>query len=254
MEHRPYFIADQKEQITPEAFADSIKTLEQDYNKDNLYALQNLLDSHDVDRIASQIVNPDRWYDHQASAKDNKNYNERKPDKTEIMKQKLAVAIQMTMPGAPMVYYGDEAGMWGGDDPDCRKPMVWKGLKYETESADPLGRKRPADPVKFNSDLFNWYKKLIHLRDYNKALSLGDLKFFSIDNKNKILGYSRTLDGKTFYVIINNNSVSKELNLDLSKEPIKGNKLNDKLSRMVIKASDNRYKFKLPAYGVVILN
>jgi cyclomaltodextrinase / maltogenic alpha-amylase / neopullulanase len=247
------FIADQKEQISPEAFAHSIQVLEKNYNINNLYALQNLLDSHDVDRIASQIVNPDRWYDHFASAKDNKYYDERKPNKIEILRQKLAVAIQMTMPGAPMVYYGDEAGMWGGDDPDCRKPMIWKGVKYETESVDPLGRPRPADPVKFKSDLFNWYKRLIHLRDNNKALSLGDLNFFLLDNKNDILGYSRTLEGKTFYVIMNNKNKVAELNLDLTKYSIQEKELTDLLSGKKIKVINDGCKLHLPEYGVVVL-
>ena len=247
------FIADQKYQITPEAFADGISALAKDYDKDNLYALQNLLDSHDVDRIASQIVNPDRWYDHAASAKDNKNYDERKPNKTEIMKQKLAVAIQMTMPGAPMIYYGDEAGMWGGDDPDCRKPMVWKGMNYENESVDPLGREKPSDPVKFNADIFNWYKKLISLREDNKALSLGDLNFFLIDNPNKILGYSRTLTDKTFYIIVNNKSESADLNIDLSKDSIRQKQLTDLISGKKINISNNKYKLTIPGYGVAIL-
>ncbi|MGA8264865.1 MAG: glycoside hydrolase family 13 protein [Ignavibacteriaceae bacterium] len=246
------FIADQKEQISPEVFADSISVLAKDYNKDNLYALQNLLDSHDVDRIASQIVNPDRWYDHQASAKDNKKYDERKPNETEKMKQQLAVAIQMTMPGAPMVYYGDETGMWGGDDPDCRKPMVWKGLNYETESVDPLGRQRPADPVKFDIVLFNCYKKLISIRENYRALSVGDLNFFLIDNPNKILGYNRTLNGKAFYIIINNKSANADLSFDLSKGSIQG-QLKDMLSGKIIKGSHNKYKLQLPGYGVAIL-
>ncbi|MEJ2614858.1 MAG: glycoside hydrolase family 13 protein [Ignavibacteriaceae bacterium] len=61
------FIIDIKDQISPEAFSDSIHALIHEYPEDNLYALQNLMDSHDVDRIASQIVNPDRWYDHYAN-------------------------------------------------------------------------------------------------------------------------------------------------------------------------------------------
>ena len=247
------FIADHKDQITPEAFADSISVLAKNYDKDNLYALQNLLDSHDVDRIASQIVNPDRWYDHAASAKDNKNYDERKPNKVEIMKQKLAVAIQMTMPGAPMIYYGDEAGMWGGDDPDCRKPMIWERMTYENESVDPLGRKRPSDSVKFNTVLFNWYKKLISIRENNKALSLGNLNFFLIDNPNKILGYKRTLNGKIFYVIINNKSEKADLDFDLNKDSIQQKRLTDLISGKKINISYNKYKLTLPGYGVAIL-
>ena len=131
--------------------------------------------------------------------------------------------------------------------------MVWKGLKYETESVDPLGRPRLADPVKFDSDLFNWYKKLIHLRDNNKVLSPGDLKFFLIDNTNKILGYSRTLDGKTFFIVINNKSESSDLNLDLSKYSMQGKELTDILTNKKIKAKDNIYKLQLPKYGAAIL-
>ncbi len=38
------------------------------------------------------------------------------------------VIFQMTYLGAPVIYYGDEAGMWGANDPDSRKPMVWDDL------------------------------------------------------------------------------------------------------------------------------
>ena len=34
----------------------------------------------------------------------------------------------MTYRGAPMIYYGDEVGMWGADDPHDRKPMIWDNL------------------------------------------------------------------------------------------------------------------------------
>ena len=159
----------------------------------------------------------------------------------------------MTVPGAPMIYYGDEAGMWGGDDPDCRKPMIWKGIKYENESVDPLGRPRPSDPVKFNSDLFNWYKKLISLRESKKALSLGDLHFFLIDNPDKVLGYSRTLTDKTFYIIVNNKSESADLNINLSKESIQQKQLTDLISGKKINISSNKYKLTIPGYGVAIL-
>jgi cyclomaltodextrinase len=205
------FVADVKNQISATAFCDSIKALQLEYPKENFYALQNLVDSHDVDRIGSQIVNPDRWYDHNAAPAQNKNYLVRKPDKKELLKQKLIAAIQMTMPGAPMIYYGDEAGMWGGDDPDCRKPMVWPGLNYETETADPLGRKREPEKVVFNQDMFNWYRKLISIRKSNNALSDGDLEFTYADDKNNLLGYKRTLNNETIYVFINNNSGAKTI-------------------------------------------
>ena len=52
----------------------------------------------------------------------------------------MIVLLQMTYLGAPMVYYGDEAGMWGGDDPCDRWPMVWEDMTYEPQASDPLKR------------------------------------------------------------------------------------------------------------------
>ena len=49
------------------------------------------------------------------------------------------IIFQMTYVGAPTVYYGDEVGMWGANDPDCRKPMVWDDLEYADEVFDPDG-------------------------------------------------------------------------------------------------------------------
>ncbi len=187
------FVIDVEKQISVQEFADSIQAIHRDYPKENLYVLQNLMDSHDVDRLASQIVNPDRWYDHEAHPGQNEAYNIRKPNETERKKQRLIVAMQMTMPGAPMIYYGDEAGMWGGDDPDCRKPMVWPELEYETETAHPLGKSRPADEVYFDEDLFDWYRKLIGIRKSNPSLSLGEIEFFLLDEKTKFLDIAAVL-------------------------------------------------------------
>ncbi len=114
------------------------------------------------------------------------------------------------MPGAPMIYYGDEAGMWGGDDPDCRKPMVWADKVYETETTHPYGKKRPADDVQFNSDLFNWYKKLIEIRMNNEVLRLGSLNFIQ-SGDDDILIYRRTLDENSIVVLVNNSDKIKEI-------------------------------------------
>jgi glycosidase len=101
--------------------------------------------------------------------------------------------------------------MWGGDDPDCRKPMVWPELKYEDETTHPFGFKRSADKVEFDSTLFNWYKKLISIRKNNNELSKGNLEFFIVDNENKLLGYKRTVEEKTSIVLINNNNRKKNI-------------------------------------------
>ena len=60
----------------------------------------------------------------------------------EIALQKFFVIFQMTYLGAPMIYYGDEVGMWGANDPDCRKPMLWDDIDYEPETTRPDGSRR----------------------------------------------------------------------------------------------------------------
>ena len=159
----------------------------------------------------------------------------------------------MTMPGAPMIYYGDEVGMWGGDDPDCRKPMVWQNLKYDPETTDPLGRPRSIDSIKFNYKMFDWYKKLISIRNENKALSLGDLNFFLINNDKKIIGYSRSLDSTTIFVLVNNKNKNEELTLDLNKFENHIKNLINLLNEHSMKGENNNYKVELGPYGIAIL-
>jgi cyclomaltodextrinase / maltogenic alpha-amylase / neopullulanase len=137
-------------------------------------AMQNLVDSRDTDPLASMIVNSDLAvyqnplqpiYDTANSARSNSRYKIRKPNNRERAIQRMVVLFQMTYPGAPMIYYGDEAGMWGGDDPDCRLPMVWADMKFDPQSRDPRGAPRKqSDDVGFNAGLFAFYKRAIALR------------------------------------------------------------------------------------------
>ena len=247
------FVADRKDQISAKAFADSITALQKEYHPDNLYVLQNLLDSHDVDRIGSQLMNPDRWYDHYANPGQNKKYEVRKPTNVEIAKQKLIAGIQMTMPGAPMIYYGDEAGMWGGDDPDCRKPMVWPDKKYDIEVSDPLGRKREPDSVNFNTDLYHWYKSLIGIRRQHKALSRGDLNFFLLNDKERVVAYSRTLGDETIIIVVNNSNDKKSVVTTIPAAAGDKNTFVNLLDGKKIKCENNKYTIDLKPYEVVIL-
>ncbi len=204
-----HFIMRKDSSITSQGFIDSLNNIYNDYDKENLYVCMNLMDSHDVDRLASQILNPDNWYDHYANPAQDKNYNVEAPGETAIEKQKLIIGLQMSLPGAPMIYYGDEAGMWGGDDPDCRKPMVWPDLTYDDETNHPFGKPRHPDEVKFNDNLFTWYKNLISIRKNNTTLSLGDVKFKPITDK--ILLITRSYNDNTIYIIVNNSGENYSL-------------------------------------------
>jgi glycosidase len=120
-----------------------------------------------------------------------------------LEKQKLIAAFQLLYLGSPMIYYGDESGMWGSNDPDCRKPMVWANQKYNAETFNPNQSKHEADNVEFNADLFNWYKKFIGLRNQYKAIQLGSYSTIEINDAEKTYAFSRKLGSEEVIVIIN---------------------------------------------------
>ena len=247
------WVIDVKNKISVQAFVDSLNSYMNDYPSENVYVLQNLMDSHDVDRLGSQIVNPDNWYDHKSNPGQNPDYNVRKPNNEELVIQKFIIGIQMTLPGAPMIYYGDECGMWGGDDPDCRKPMVWQDLVYEPEGSHPFNKPRPKDEVIFNQDLFDWYKKMISLRNENPVLSLGDLNFFLIDNENEILGYQRALDDDKIIIILNNKNESAEYELKLNKSLLDVENFEDLIDGSDYTNSNGIINLSLHPYQIMIL-
>lgn len=247
------FVIDQQSQISGPAFVDSLRAIYRDYRWENVLACQNLMDSHDVDRLASQIINPDHWYDHDANPSQNPDYDVRKPSPEEFQKLKLIVALQMTLPGAPMIYYGDEAGMWGGDDPDCRKPMVWPELQYDPEVSHPLGKERPKDAVTFDRELFEWYRKLVSIRKENRALSTGDTNFFFVDDSNKVLGFARELPEEKVYIIVNNQKVRKSARIELQDYPSQNRFLRDLIDNAEFAVQNNQLEVPLGPYEVKIL-
>ena len=89
----------------------------------------NLLGSHDTPRILTHLGE-------------------------DIPRLRLAATLLFTYPGVPCIYYGDEIGMVGADDPDNRRCMNW-------------------DQSTWNTDLRAYFKQLIHLRRSSPALSHG---------------------------------------------------------------------------------
>jgi cyclomaltodextrinase len=156
-------------------------------------ANQNLFDSHDTDRMASMFVNPDLPFDGANRIQDNgPHYNPAKPNAEQRQRMLQEVAWQMTFVGAPMIYYGDENGMWSPDDPSDRQPMVWKDLQpYD-------------DPeVKFDQEKFEWYRRLIAVRKHFPALQTGFFRPVRIDDAHGIYVFSRDLGSQHVYVVLN---------------------------------------------------
>jgi cyclomaltodextrinase len=212
-----YFI-DKQKKISATQFIDKLKDLESTIPAPTNHVLLNLMDSHDTDRLASHIVNPDLFYDKMISVPDNPQYNVRKPHADEIQIQKLIALFQFTFSGTPMIYYGTEAGMWGADDPDDRKPMVWPEYTYENESSHPFNQPRPSDTVYFDQDLFSYYQKLILIRRQHEVLRRGNWNLYLADDKLDLLVLERNFNSQTYFIIINNSLQSRPVSIDLESD------------------------------------
>ena len=102
---------------------------------------------------------------------DDENYRIDRPDDETWDILKMLLIHQYTYIGCPHIWYGDEVGMWGADDPDCRKPMLWEDVNYEPETFRFDGKRGEGYSVKRNEDLFAFYQKLIHLSFHRLQLN-----------------------------------------------------------------------------------
>lgn len=240
-----YLVAEQK-RISRDAFIDSLKKIDHTYPAKNLHVLQNLLTSHDTERLGSLIENPDRNYDRDAN-EGNPAFNPGKPSGRTIQKQKLITIFQMVYRGAPMIYYGDEVGMWGADDPHCRKPMVWDDLKYDDEviseeSGFPAGI--GTYPVGVDHDLLQFYQQAIALRNSHQTLKTGNAEVTGIDGNDRTFAVIRKGDA-TITAFFNPTDTPALLRL-----PEPGTAGIDLLTK---EPFDGTAPFTLPAWGYKIV-
>ena len=174
--------------------------------------MQNLVDSHDTERVASTIVNSGRVpYEDRSGFNFNANnsprfepgYLIRKPNARERSIQKLVALFQLTYFGAPMIYYGTEAGMWSAHDPDDRMPMAWEDMKFDPQQSDPRGNVREPDDVNFDRNIFDFFQAIITLRNGSSALRRGDFTVVPTPDESGAFAYTRALDGERKLVILN---------------------------------------------------
>jgi cyclomaltodextrinase / maltogenic alpha-amylase / neopullulanase len=102
--------------------------------------------------------------------------------------------------------------MWGANDPDCRKPMVWPDLEYDSETYNPDQSRHNGDMVAFNKDLFDWYQKYIGLRQKYKAIQLGTYATLLMDDSKKLYAFSRKYNNEEVIVIVNRSQESIPFN------------------------------------------
>nr|WP_239541253.1 glycoside hydrolase family 13 protein [Pullulanibacillus pueri] len=151
------FIA--KDKIDKQDFKDEVMNVLSSYPHSVNEVAFNLLGSHDTPRVLTECGGHKE-------------------------KLKLLYALQMTFPGSPCVYYGDEIGMEGDNDPGCRACMVWEKDKQDL-------------------DLMHGLKKLINLRHRNTTLgSNGRVVFEDSPNKH-VLRYKKVGSREQFLVVLN---------------------------------------------------
>ncbi len=140
--------------IDADTFAMRILSLWENYPRESFYSLMNLLSSHDSERILTMLGDvPSR----ENISRDQMSTFELDDKSLSLAKKRLenVLLLQMTLPGVPCIYYGDEAGMQGYNDPFNRRTYPWG---------------------KEDGKILSIFKKMIALRQNNSLLVDGDLE------------------------------------------------------------------------------
>ena len=236
--------------LTATGFVSEINRINKGIKSDNLDAMMDVASTHDTPRLSTSFYNKgmDKY---KAKPSENPDYKINKPDQHTRMEQIMLLIHQFTFIGAPQIWNGEEVGMWGADDPDCRKPVVWDDIKYDDERAnyDPQ-KSRSVDIVKPDTALRSFYKRLCTIRKENPVLVYGDLHFSVADDRKMILAYSRTNGKDDIEVVFNRSDSVRIVNL-----PVDGDgHFIDLLSPSEsFQSSDKKIEIRLePLSGVIL--
>ncbi len=139
----------------------ALTSLKENYPLEHFYATMNLLGSHDKPRILTALMEglPPEMPD---------------GEKKSVARDRLKLAVfwQMTFPGVPSIYYGDEAGLEGGEDPDNRRGYPW-------------GRE--------DEELLGFFREMAALRSHYDVLRTGE--WFSLRAEGDLYCYGRRIEG-----------------------------------------------------------
>lgn len=198
--------------ISPEQFDERMLNLMERYAPEAFAAMLNLFGSHDTNRALFML-------DHNSDLNDPTLYQNPAYDWSDAIERlKGAVLVQMTMPGAPTIYYGDEVGLVGPmayanskweDDPYNRQPFPWldaSGTPYYTH----LQSQPQQDAI------YDYYATLTEARNANSALRTGDYRTLLVDNDLELYAYGRNLPGmNAAVVVINRGNTAQLVDLDV---------------------------------------
>lgn len=196
-----------KKTITAKEFVENMTNVLHMYPKTVNEVAFNLVGSHDTPRILTECHD-------------------------DIRKVKLIYSIILTFIGTPCIYYGDEIGITGEQDPGCRKCMEW-------------------DESKQNRDLLTHIQKLIQLRQkYPLLANEGELTFIPAEYHETCFAYTKSNGTNTFFIIINTEEQPAKYSLPFN---LKGKKIRNMWTNEEFAAEANDIIVDLEPYGFTIL-
>jgi len=140
-------------------FAETVEWLYKLYPQENANSMYVTLGSHDTERVCTMLGG-------------------------NIDKVKLAFQFLFAYPGAPAIYYGDEVGLEGHKDPDCRRAFPW-------------------DPANWKADLHPWVQSLISVRKGRASLRRGEFARILVDEAKGLYAFTRTLGAEKTLILLN---------------------------------------------------
>ncbi len=200
----------------------NLELIREAYPPQALYALMNLLSSHDQARALHQF-----GYQSETSS----------PEAIALAKQRLRLAVlfQMTYPGSPTIYYGDEVGVTGGDDPYNRATYPWEDLDGKPDVA-----------------LLAEFKRLTKIRADHAVLRRGSIDAPIYVDQNVIV-LLRQLNDSVAIIAMNNAATNKQVSVKLP-ATLNNIELRDALSAQSYRVVNNELTLVIPAsFGRVLL-
>ena len=206
------FFAQANGGLKPSGFVAEMNRVYAAYDRPLAQNLMNLVASHDSPRFATSFQNKQQ-YKYRMGARGNPELDVGPPNENTIREMRMMLMHQFTFISAPHIWNGDERGMWGGDDPDCRKPIIWEGIDHRPQVFGPNGKQAKPTAVKSNLELLEYYRTLIALRKQRRELVDGELEFIQANDNDMILVYRRKLESRETIIAFNLSGEVKEVRL-----------------------------------------
>jgi glycosidase len=183
--------ADSGRQLAASEFASRLASIREDYADAAYYSLMNLLDSHDTERLLWTLT----------PGAETRADKEQNAANVAVGKQRLRLAslVQFTLPGAPTVYYGDEVGLTGDDDPDDRRTYPWADRGGSPDTA-----------------MLQHYRTLSSLRRSIGPLTSGDFSVLYANDGEETVAYGRKTSSRAAIVALNRGSAARTIDVPVA--------------------------------------